>query len=197
MKQNATQMRTIAGALILVEVFWTLFRVYNLHSPWRQNLPLHISDFSFICLVLGLLSQRILFCNLTLLIGVPVAFLAMAFPVISEIGAWRTIAIIRFYTTHSAIFLGGLYFFRLSDLSPPDFRKFHQAYLVTMGYGVALIPLNKFLSTNYFFTQYPPNSLPLPLHRLPWSVYFPSACLFFYFLFLTWWCLLSFFGKSK
>lgn len=190
-------MRLIALFLLSVEGFWTAFRVFYLQSPWPQNLPLHISDFSFFCLVLALCTQKKFFCTLTLLIGVPVAFLAMAFPVISEFGLWRIISALRFYFIHGAIFFGGLYFFWKSIVGYPNGLTFHRTYFITMGYGMALIPINTRLSTNYFFTQYPPQSLPLVLRSLPWDVYFPSACLFFYLLFLAWWWALGRIKISK
>ena len=83
--------------------------------------------------------------------GVVGALLAVVFPAISETGAIRAVAEIRYFVTHIALVGAGFYFTFGCGYYPPAWAIV-RVYLAIAAYAMAITPLNRFLGTNYFFT---------------------------------------------
>lgn len=169
--------------VLLVEVSWTYLRVYRFGIPWRDNLPLHISDFALLWVLVGLLTESRLSKSLSYFAGISGATLGLFFPHIQEPEPFRLVAILRFFFTHGLI-LAAAGYLSVGLHFRPKASDFKRAYAITILYGISLIPLNTWLGTNYFYTQTPPGNMPLWMHHLPQPVYFAGACAFFLGLFI-------------
>ena len=144
--------RIALSIIVLVnEGAWFAYRHFVLGMPLAENLPLHLCDLSVFVLLAGLVTGWRIFAEWAYYPGVVGALLAVVFPAISETGAIRAVAEIRYFVTHIALVGAGFYFTFGCGYYPPAWAIV-RVYLAIAAYAMAITPLNRFLGTNYFFT---------------------------------------------
>ena len=98
-------------SLVLVSEFcWFGYRHIVADVALVRNLPLHLCDISVFVMFVALATDSRRFAELSYFPGVVGALLAVCLPAISESGAIRTIAEIRYFVTHIALVGIGFYF---------------------------------------------------------------------------------------
>ena len=133
--------------------------------PIADNLPLHLCDLSVFVLFAGLATGGRLWSELAYYAGVVGALLAVCFPAISETGAIRLIAEIRYFLTHVAL-VGAGFYFTFGCRYCPSARAILRSYIAVHLYALVITPLNLYLGTNYFFTLSAPKQLAF-IHAYP------------------------------
>jgi uncharacterized membrane protein YwaF len=107
------------------------------------------------------------FAELSYFPGVVGALLAACLPAISESGAIRTIAEIRYFVTHIVLVGIGFYLTFGRHYKPP-IRAVLRSYGAVHLYAVVITPLNLLLGTNYFFTLSAPKQIAFIQHYPHW-----------------------------
>ena len=144
---------------------WFAYRHFVLAMPRGENLPLHLCDLSVFALLAGIATGWRPFAEWAYYPGVVGALLAVVFPAVSETGAIRAVAEVRYFVTHIALVGAGLYFTFGCGYYPPA-RAIVRVYLAIAAYAVAVTPLNMYLGTNYFFTISAPKEVAF-IHAYP------------------------------
>ena len=187
----------IFWVVLINEIWWSLFRHFYLRVPLKDNLPLHISDFTFFILLLGMATKKRIFCDLAYISGTSSIIFGLFFPYFNESGWVLPISIIRYYLTHMAIFGGGIYL-TIGRRYFPTFKSYIYASLITLCYSLITIPINFALETNYYYTAHPPPiALPKWVVNLPWVGWYGGAVLFFLIMFYIFWLPMYFLRKRK
>ena len=173
-------------ALIVLVTFnetaWTLYRHVVVGIPLVENLPLHLCDLAVILLLAGLITRRTRLAELSYFVGVPGALLAIIFPAVSETGAIRTIAELRYFTTHIAIVAGGFYL-TYGRQQYPQVRAAFRALIFVHVYAILITPVNLMIGTNYFFTLSAPAEIGW-VARQPHGVFLGGVSAIFLITFL-------------
>ncbi|MBT6146941.1 MAG: TIGR02206 family membrane protein [Gemmatimonadetes bacterium] len=155
-------------SLVLVSEFcWFGYRHIVADVALVRNLPLHLCDISVFVMFVALATDSRRFAELSYFPGVVGALLAVCLPAISESGAIRTIAEIRYFVTHIALVGIGFYFTFGRHYRPPV-RAVLRSYAAVHVYAVVITPLNLLLGTNYFFTLSAPKQIAFIQHYPHW-----------------------------
>jgi hypothetical integral membrane protein (TIGR02206 family) len=148
-KKHLTFRYVTTITLIVTKGAWVLY---------KQKFPLHLCDFSLVCIALGLMwPTNRTFRSIGYYIGVPGTTIAMILPEILEAGHIQSIAIVRYFITHYAILFGGLYLtFGRNDF--PETKDMMKTFLIFLGYTVFLSAINQVYDTNYMYLNQRPTS---------------------------------------
>ena len=169
-------------ALVLVnEVCWFGYRHIVADVALVRNLPLHLCDISVFVMFVALATDSRRFAELSYFPGVVGALLAVCLPAISESGAIRTIAEIRYFVTHIALVGIGFYLTFGRHYRPP-IRAVLRSYVAVHVYALVVTPLNLFLGTNYFFTLSAPKQIAF-IQQYPHWLFVVAASMTFLILF--------------
>ena len=113
-RASARGHRIFCVALFVVvlvnEGAWFAYRHFAVGMPLAENLPLHLCDLSVFALLTGLATGWRPFAEWAYYPGVVGALLAVVFPAVSETGAIRAVAEVRYFVTHIALVGAGFYF---------------------------------------------------------------------------------------
>ena len=106
--------RTFRIALLIIvlvnEETWFAYRHFVLGMPLAENLPLHFCYLSVFVLLAGLAIGWRIFAEWAYYPCMVDALMVVVFPPISETGAIRAIAEVRYFVTHIALVGAGFYF---------------------------------------------------------------------------------------
>ncbi|MEE2658845.1 MAG: TIGR02206 family membrane protein [Candidatus Latescibacterota bacterium] len=165
------------SVVLVNELAWFCYRHFVAGIPLVGNLPLHLCDISVFTLLAGLVTGRRLFVEWAYYPGVVGALLAVCFPAISESGAIRVVAEIRYFLTHVALVGAGFYFTFGCGYRPSTLANL-RSYLAIHVYAMAITPVNLLLGTNYFFTLSAPKALAFA-HAYPHWLFLAAVSLIF------------------
>ncbi len=168
--------------LVANELWWFLTQRFALHQPFVNNLPLHLCDFAFFLVLAGILFRRKTIYELAYYLGVSGAVMALAFPNISETGAIRPIATIRFFLTHGILVAMGFYF-TLGQRFYPKINAVTKSYITLHLYLLVIGLIDWVMGQNYFYLITPPEH-PAFLRQMPSFLFFSGFSTVFLSLFL-------------
>ena len=137
--------------LLLNESAWFLYRHVVAGVALVDNLPLHLCDISVVLVLFTLATGRRRMVELSYFAGVSGALMAVCVPAITESGAVRLLAEIRYFITHIALIGAGLYF-TFGRRYYPTSGAVLRSYVAIHIYALLITPVNLSLGTNYFFT---------------------------------------------
>tara|TARA_Y100000588_G_C14056662_1_gene839603 strand:- start:288 stop:992 length:705 start_codon:yes stop_codon:yes gene_type:complete len=149
--------RLVLIAVVLAnELAWFLYRHFSAGLPLVDNLPLHLCDISVFVMLLALLTNTRPLVEFSYYAGVSGALMAVCVPAVSETGAIRLIAEIRYFITHVAL-VGVGFYLTFGRRVYPERRAILRSFAGVHLYALIITPLNLLLDTNYFFTTAAPN----------------------------------------
>jgi len=148
--------RTLIAVVLANELAWFLYRHFGAGLAAVDNLPLHLCDISVFVMVLALVTNARPLVEFAYFAGVSGALLAVCVPAVSETGAIRLIAEIRYFITHVAL-IGVGFYLTFGRRVYPERRAILHSFAGVHLYALIITPLNLLLETNYFFTTAAPN----------------------------------------
>jgi len=174
---------SLLSILVTNEISWFVFRHTWLNVPLKDNLPLHLCDFSFFMVIIGLLlPQKKIASQLCYYIGVSGSLFAILLPDISETDSLQTIAVMRYFITHMGIFIVGLYL-TFGRNFKPNSKAPLQSFVVLLLYTGFIGIMNHLLGTNYMFLNQKPTSVAF-LNNLSQVSFLAAATILVLFIFI-------------
>jgi len=157
----------ILGVLMLVQELSDLsIRLFYLHQPLTDNLPLHLCGPIYYMVAIMLMTRNKTLYELTYFLGLAGASNSLLTP--GEIFPFPHILNITFFTTHGMIVIGVLYMTIVLGYRP-TWKAFGKTMIFLNVFALLVIPVNYFLNTNYLC--YPPPGGTLMDLLGPWPLY--------------------------
>ncbi len=172
--------------LILREIAFHSFIVYNNHFTFQESLPLHLCGISYILSMILLWTESAFIFEFILLLGIGGAVQSIITPELTH--GFSIYLYLDYYLSHGTIIIVPLYMFfilkkRLRPKSYLNIWIFAHVLLISVGL------INYFLSSNYIYLCIPPkvdNVLvtgKYPQHLIGFEIFGTLHILLFYYLF--------------
>ena len=134
----------------------------------RRVLPLHLCDVSILIAPVVLLTANRHAFELLYFWGIGGALQALATPTLTS--SFPAPICIAFFEAHGLVIASALYATVILRLRP-TLRSIPRVWLITVAYGLLMIPVNCLLGTNFLYVMEPPSTASLLDLMGPWPWY--------------------------
>jgi hypothetical integral membrane protein (TIGR02206 family) len=161
---------TLAGLLVINELFWHAWHIY--YGIWtvKALLPLNLCNLMVFTSAWTLATKNQTGYEFVYLLGIPAAAQVLITPALGSYG-YPHVLFFQIFISHGGVVLSALYLTLGEGMRPRSWRSVWKVAGWTMLYAPAVFCLNQGLGSNYLFLAYKPPAATLLDYLGPWPYY--------------------------
>jgi len=169
-EQRSVVRWTLAGLLVINELFWHAWHIY--YGIWtvKALLPLNLCNLMVFTSAWTLVSKNQLGYEVIYLLGIPAAAQVLITPALGPYG-YPHVLFFQIFISHGGVVLAALYLTLGERMRPRSWRSVWRVAGWTMLYALIIFWLNQAIGSNYLFLAYKPPAATLLDYLGPWPWY--------------------------